>query len=83
MLVELLDPRIGAPLSINSLREDLGVAFETVRGWLGALQRVYYVYAVAPYSEHIQHSLQRESKYYYWDWSRRNARTPIPRPTCG
>jgi predicted AAA+ superfamily ATPase len=69
MLVELLNPRIGAPLSINSLREDLGVAFETVRGWLGALQRVYYVYAVAPYSERVQRSLLRESKYYYWDWS--------------
>lgn len=72
MLVELLNPRIGAPLSINSLREDVGVAFETVRGWLGALQRVYYVYAVAPYSERIQRSLQRASKYYYWDWSEAN-----------
>ena len=33
-LVRLLNPRIASPLSINSLREDLGVAFETVRGWI-------------------------------------------------
>jgi len=33
----LLPERVGNPLSLNSMREDLGVAFETVRSWVGVL----------------------------------------------
>ena len=55
-LVELLNPRTGSPLSINSLREDLGVAFETVRGWLTALERVYYLFGVATGTEIVVNS---------------------------
>ena len=68
-LVRLLNPRVASPLSINSLREDLDVAFETVRGWLYTLERLYYIFAVAPYSHRLQRALKREKKYYYWDWS--------------
>ncbi len=68
-LVRLLNPRIASPLSINSLREDLDVAFETVRGWLHTLERLYYIYSVPPYSHRLQRAIKREQKYYYWDWS--------------
>ncbi len=68
-LVRLLNPRIASPLSINSLREDLGVAFETVRGWILTLERLYYIYGVPPYSKRLQRAIKREQKYYYWDWS--------------
>jgi uncharacterized protein len=68
-LVSLLNPRVGAPLSVNSLREHLEVAFETVRRWIMALERVYYVFALRPYARKLQRSLRREAKYYYWDWS--------------
>jgi len=36
-LVSLLHSRIGSPLSVNGLREDLGVAFDTVKSWLTIL----------------------------------------------
>ncbi len=68
-LVRLLNPRIASPLSINSLRGDLGIAFETVRGWLATLERLYYIYGVKPYSHSIQRAIKREQKYYFWDWS--------------
>ena len=68
-LVRLLNPRIASPLSINSLREDLGVAFETVRGWIFTLERLYYIYSVPPYSKRLQRAIKREQKYYFWDWS--------------
>jgi predicted AAA+ superfamily ATPase len=66
-LVGLLNPRIASPLSLNSLREDLGVAFETVRGWIQTLERLYYIYSVPPYSHRLQRAIKRERKYYYWD----------------
>jgi predicted AAA+ superfamily ATPase len=68
-LVILLNPRISSPLSINSLKEDLGVAFETVRGWIRSLERLYYIYGVPPYSHRLQRAIKREQKYYFWDWS--------------
>lgn len=68
-LVRLLNPRIAAPLSINSLKGDLGIAFETVRGWLATLERLYYIYGVKPYSHRLQRAIKREQKYYFWDWS--------------
>jgi predicted AAA+ superfamily ATPase len=71
-LIRLLNPRTASPLSINSLREDLGVAFETIRGWIHTLERLYYIYSVPPYSHRLQRSIKRERKYYYWDWSEVN-----------
>lgn len=69
-LVRLLNPRVAAsPLSINALKEDLEVAFETVRNWIGILERLYYVYGVKPYSRKLQRAITREQKYYFWDWS--------------
>jgi predicted AAA+ superfamily ATPase len=71
-LVRLLNPRVSAPLSINSIRENLDVAFETVRGWIHTLERLYYIYGVPPYSHRLQRAIKREQKYYYWDWSEVN-----------
>jgi predicted AAA+ superfamily ATPase len=68
-LVRLLNPRISSPLSINSLKEDLSVAFETVRGWIRSLEHLYYIYGVPPYSHRLQRAIKREQKYYFWDWS--------------
>ena len=71
-LVFLLNPRVGSPLSINSLRGDLSVAFETIRGWIQTLERLYYIYGVPPYSHRLQRAIRREHKFYFWDWSEIN-----------
>jgi hypothetical protein len=63
-LVRWLNPRIASPLSINSLRGNLGVAFETVRGWIHTLERLYYIYGVPLYSHRLQRAIKREQKYY-------------------
>lgn len=68
-LVRLLNPRTASPLFLNSLREDLDIAFETVRGWIATLERLYYIYGVMPYSHSLQRAIKREKKYYFWDWS--------------
>ncbi len=68
-LIRLLNPRIASPLSLNSLRGDLGIAFETVRGWIATLERLYYIYGVTPYSHRLQRAIKCKKKYYFWDWS--------------
>ena len=73
LLVELLPARVGSPLSLNSLREDLRVAYATVRDWMSVLENLYICFRVPPYARDIARALSRESKYYLFDW------LPIPR----
>jgi predicted AAA+ superfamily ATPase len=68
-LAILLPYRVGSPLSINSLREDLQVAHDTVSDWLHALERLYFCFRISPYSKKMVRSLKKEQKLYLWDWS--------------
>ena len=68
-LVELLVLRAGGILSYNALREDLQVALDSVRLWVGYLERLYFVYRVRPYATRLPRALRREPKVYLWDWS--------------
>jgi predicted AAA+ superfamily ATPase len=68
-LVTLLPDRIGSPLSVNALREDLGVNFMTVQGWLEALERLYYLFKIRPYAGSLTRTLRREEKVYLFDFS--------------
>lgn len=69
MLAHLLPDRVGSPLSLNSMREDLGVAFETVRAWVGVLDAFYYSFRISPWSKKIARALHKETKLYLWDWA--------------
>jgi hypothetical protein len=66
-LVLLLPERIGAPLSINALREDLGVSFTTVQDWIEALRRLFYLFELRPYAGKLARTLRREGKLYFFD----------------
>ncbi|MBX3126828.1 MAG: AAA family ATPase [Polyangiaceae bacterium] len=72
--IELLYDRLGSVagsvLSINSLREDLEVAFETVRSWIGILERLDAVFRIAPYGPPRVKAVKKEQKLYFWDWCR-------------
>lgn len=68
LLIELLPLRVGSPLSIHSLKEDLQVAYATVREWVTVLKHLYVCFQVPPYSKNIARSLTKESKYYLYDW---------------
>lgn len=75
-LAHLIEPRVGSPLSINSLREDLEVAFETVREWLEVLANFYYIFRVPPYATTLARTLRKESKTYLYDWAAVEAEGP-------
>jgi len=66
-LADLLPERIGSPLSVNALREDLGVAFDTARSWLETLQRLYYLFELRPFAGKLARTLRREAKIYLFD----------------
>ena len=68
-LALLLPERTGSLLSVNALREELGVAHDTVSAWIEALERIYYCFLLKPFSAKISRSLKKERKLYLWDWS--------------
>ncbi|MBI2603406.1 MAG: ATP-binding protein [Deltaproteobacteria bacterium] len=68
-LVSLLPSRVGSVLSINSLKEDLLVAHETVSRWIEILENLYYCYRISPYTTSKIKGMKKEKKLYLWDWS--------------
>lgn len=69
MLIALLPERAANVLSIQSLSEDLEVAYTTVKRWLRYLYELYYAFKIQPYFKSLARSLKKESKLYLWDWS--------------
>jgi hypothetical protein len=68
-LVDLLPSRVGSPLSIKSLREDLQVDHKTVERWLQILENLYVCFRLLPYGSPRIRAVKKERKLYLWDWS--------------
>ncbi len=69
VLMSALPERVGSPLSIANLREDLSVAFETAEHWVQILERLYYCFRISPYGSTKIKGVKKEKKLYLWDWS--------------
>ena len=61
--------RIGSPLSIKSLSEDLEVNFRTAENWISILEKVYYCFRILPFGAPKILAVKKEKKLYLWDWS--------------
>lgn len=69
LLKDLLPSRVASLLSINSLRNELEVSHNAVKGWLEILEAFYYSYRVYPFKTDKIKSLKKDAKLYLWDWS--------------
>lgn len=69
LLMHLLPSRVGSILSLNNLRQELQVAFETVERWILILENLYYCYRIAPFGLPRLRTAKKEKKLYLWDWS--------------
>jgi predicted AAA+ superfamily ATPase len=69
LLASILPDRVGSVLSVNNLREDLGVAFETADRWIAILENLYFCFRIRPYGLPKLRAARKEKKLYMWDWS--------------
>jgi predicted AAA+ superfamily ATPase len=69
LLIDALPPRVGSPLSVKGLREDLQVAHDTVDRWLSILENLYVCFRIAPFGPPRIRAVKKERKLYLWDWS--------------
>ena len=68
-LAMMLPERVGSPLSINSMKEELQVAHQTVSRWVTILEKVYMLFRIFPYTLSSTRSVRREAKHYHFDWT--------------
>ncbi|MBM3267734.1 MAG: ATP-binding protein [Candidatus Sericytochromatia bacterium] len=68
-LVDLLPDRVGAPLSIANLRQDLEVDHKTAARWLQILENLYVCFRISPFGVPRIRAVKKEQKLYLWDWS--------------
>jgi predicted AAA+ superfamily ATPase len=69
MLSHIIVEKISSPLSINALRQDIGVAFETARDWVNLLSQFYYLFQIRPFTGSLKRTLRKETKAYLFDWA--------------
>lgn len=69
LLAELLPEKVGSPLSLQSLAEDLGVSQPTVDRWVQILSNLYYSFNISPFGSPKIRAVKKLSKVYMWDWS--------------
>ena len=69
LLADLIPERVGAPLSLNALREDLEVSNRAVTLWVDILERLYHLFRVRPFISPRVRSLQKMPKAYLWEMS--------------
>lgn len=64
-----LPERVGSPLSLNALREDLQVSHKTVSHWVDVLERLYSIFRLAPFGAPKLRAVRKAQKHYQLDWT--------------
>jgi predicted AAA+ superfamily ATPase len=67
VLADLLPDRVGSLLSMNALREDVGVAYGTIRSWIQVFIALYHCFLVKPYARRIARAIRAAPKLYLFD----------------
>lgn len=68
-LMDLLAERSGQPLVFASVAQDIQVAVDTVKRWVGLLARLHYGFLVRPWFRNVAKALRKEPKWFLRDWS--------------
>lgn len=68
-LVLRLPELVGAPLSINALREDLQVSHQSVSRWIAMLENLYMIFRIYPFGSPKIRAVKKEAKHYHLDWT--------------
>lgn len=69
VLADSLSEKVGSPLSVKSLMEDLQVAHKTVEKWISILESFYFCFRIPPFGSPRIRAVKKEQKLYLFDWS--------------
>jgi len=69
-LMQIMPARVGSPLSLNALNEDVETSYTTIKNAISAMQLTYAVFLISPYHRRIARAVKKEKKAYFYDWGR-------------
>lgn len=69
ILLQSLPDRVGSPLSLQNLREELHVSHDAIRRWLQIFENLYLCFRISPFGSPKIRAVKKEQKLYFWDWS--------------
>ncbi|MBF0276033.1 MAG: ATP-binding protein [Nitrospinae bacterium] len=69
-LMLLLPVKVGSPLSVNSLMEDMLCSYNALRNYLYLMELSYVTFFVPPYSHGVSRAIKKDKKLYFYDWTR-------------
>jgi hypothetical protein len=73
LFLDLLRDRAGSLVVLSNLAQDVHISPATAKAWLQALERMYLVFSVYPYTKASNRAIQKPPKVYFFD----NADVPI------
>jgi predicted AAA+ superfamily ATPase len=65
-IISLLPSKVSAPLSYNSIREDVESSFATVKRYINTLGQLFMIFSIQPYSNKIHRAIRKEEKFYFY-----------------
>ena len=69
ILIDTLPQKVGSPLSVKSLKEDLEVSHETTERWISILESLFVCFRIPPFGAPKIRAVKKEKKLYLYDWS--------------
>jgi predicted AAA+ superfamily ATPase len=67
LFVDQLRTRVGSPVVLSNIAEDLQISPKTAKRWLETLEKMYLVFAVYPYTKNLPRATQKPPKVYFFD----------------
>ncbi|MCM2279287.1 MAG: ATP-binding protein [Oligoflexia bacterium] len=67
LFVDQLRTRVGSPVVLSNIAEDLQISPKTAKHWLEVLERMYMVFVVWPYAKNLPRAVQKPPKVYFFD----------------
>ncbi len=67
LLVQLLRSRVGSPLSLNAIAEDLQASTNTIKKYIQILESLYIIFILFPFHKNIARSILKVPKIYFYD----------------
>ncbi|NQW44774.1 MAG: ATP-binding protein [Deltaproteobacteria bacterium] len=64
---DLIKERVGSPIALSNLANDLEISPLTAKHWLAVLETMYYTFVLRPFSYKIARSTLKQPKVYLYD----------------
>ncbi|MBU1147802.1 MAG: ATP-binding protein [Candidatus Omnitrophica bacterium] len=68
ILFSLLPSKVGNPLSLNNLANDIQVSFESIKNWINLFDRFYLTFRISPWTRKVARAIVKEKKLYLFNY---------------